>query len=451
MSDIWYNKEFLNFLLKEIEGNKYYKDEIRMIKRRIDNLDLVIETSLDLKNEINMSFNELKVDYKNDIRKFLDIEHIELTAIIIVKDEERCIKRCIDSIVNEVDKIIIIDTGSTDDTIRIIKELKYKKIKIYNYTWNNDFSEARNFGLDKVNNGWIIFIDADEYLEENINLRKIISEFSKIKDVSNLTICPSIKNPNDDNFITVRRIFTKESNIRFWGKIHEEPRKNGEYIHYLSLNIPINHDGYTIEVLNSKKKLERNYNLLKEMILIEKDNPRWIYFFIRDGAIFINEREMEELAFKVLLNEPDKGLSIENLINNEYTFPILDILAKRYLQSNDSLKLNKVIEVIDNIYPENTNTIYYLVISKIIEMKIQVNELLLKVIDYRKNNYNICPGMIHSKGYHIDFLIAILLFETANYKEAFKYFDFLEDKYLDESFVNKYKRIFEVKSYYENF
>lgn len=443
MDGIWYNKKFLEFLVENIKDNHKYKEEITMIKRRISNLDLIIETSLELENEKETFID--KIDYKYDVKKFLNISYAKLTAIIIVKDEERCIKRCITSIIDQVDAIIVVDTGCTDDTIKIIKNLKSNKIKIYNYEWQDDFASARNFGIDQVNNGWIIFIDADEYLDDKINLKICINEFNNITNINNLTICPVIKNQNDNNFITVRRIFKKESEIYFYGKIHEEPRRKNEKLQYLSLNIAFQHDGYSIEILNAKKKLERNYRLLKEMILIEKDNPRWIYFLIRDGGIYIEEKEMEQMAFKVLLNKLENGMVIENLRRHEYTFPILDILARRYLQSKNLSKLNNIIQIIDKIYPENTNTIYYIVMSKIIEMKNEVNRLLLKVIDYRKRNYDVQPGMLHSKGYHIDFLIAILLFENANYKEAFKYFDFLENKFIDESFVNKYKKIFEVK------
>lgn len=55
--------------------------------------------------------------------------------------------------------------------------------------------------------------------------------------------------------------------------------------------------------------------------------------------------------------------------------------------------------------------------------------------------------MLHSNGYHIDFLIALLLFETGKYKSSFKYFDFLEDKFTDIGIIQNYKQILTLKDY----
>ncbi|EOU1943641.1 hypothetical protein DMN42_15280, partial [Clostridium perfringens] len=57
------------------------------------------------------------------------------------------------------------------------------------------------------------------------------------------------------------------------------------------------------------------------------------------------------------------------------------------------------------------------------------------------NNFNVQHGMLHSNGYHIDFLIAVLLFECGDYKNSIKYFNFLKDKYTDYGIINHYKYI----------
>ncbi|MDD2373005.1 MAG: glycosyltransferase family 2 protein, partial [Syntrophomonadaceae bacterium] len=82
-----------------------------------------------------------------------------LSLAMIVKDEESCIKRCLDSVINLVDEIIIVDTGSTDKTIEICRSYN---AQVFHYSWNNNFAEARNFGLDKVTGDWVLWLDADE-------------------------------------------------------------------------------------------------------------------------------------------------------------------------------------------------------------------------------------------------------------------------------------------------
>lgn len=88
-----------------------------------------------------------------------------ITAIILAKNEEKYIDRCIKSL-SFCDEILVIDDYSTDATIEIIKRLNNKKIKVIQHSLNNNFSQARNFGLIKAQNEWILFIDADERVSE---------------------------------------------------------------------------------------------------------------------------------------------------------------------------------------------------------------------------------------------------------------------------------------------
>lgn len=86
-----------------------------------------------------------------------------ISLCMIVKNEERVLKRCLDSIHDLVDEIIIVDTGSTDSTKEIAA--KYTD-KLYDFQWINDFSAARNFSFSKCSMDYIYVADADEYLDE---------------------------------------------------------------------------------------------------------------------------------------------------------------------------------------------------------------------------------------------------------------------------------------------
>ncbi|MGE5402545.1 MAG: glycosyltransferase, partial [Ignavibacteriales bacterium] len=65
---------------------------------------------------------------------------------MIVKNEERYLQECLDSVKAIADEIIIVDTGSTDRTVQIAEQAG---AKVYNFIWVNDFSAARNFALSK--------------------------------------------------------------------------------------------------------------------------------------------------------------------------------------------------------------------------------------------------------------------------------------------------------------
>ncbi len=87
---------------------------------------------------------------------------ITISLCMIVKNEEAVLARCLDSIADLVDEIIIVDTGSTDATKEIAAE--YTSL-IYDFPWNFDFSEARNFSFSKASMEYIYAADADEVLE----------------------------------------------------------------------------------------------------------------------------------------------------------------------------------------------------------------------------------------------------------------------------------------------
>ena len=80
---------------------------------------------------------------------------------MIVKNEEAVLKRCLDSIIDLYDELIIVDTGSTDGTMNIASEYTNQ---LYRYTWNGDFSAARNHSISFASCDYIFYLDADEYL-----------------------------------------------------------------------------------------------------------------------------------------------------------------------------------------------------------------------------------------------------------------------------------------------
>lgn len=99
---------------------------------------------------------------------------ITISLCMIVKNEERVLARCLDSLIGLMDEIIIVDTGSTDKTKEIAK--KYTD-KVYDFAWVDDFSAARNFSFSKATMDYIYVADADEVLDE-----KNRAEFQKLKE-----------------------------------------------------------------------------------------------------------------------------------------------------------------------------------------------------------------------------------------------------------------------------
>lgn len=93
-----------------------------------------------------------------------------ITACLIVKNEEKVLARCLDCLVPFVDEIVIVDTGSTDNTKKIA--LHYTD-RIFDFTWIDDFSAARNYSFSKATMEYIYVADADEIIDAE-NIEKLI-------------------------------------------------------------------------------------------------------------------------------------------------------------------------------------------------------------------------------------------------------------------------------------
>jgi tetratricopeptide (TPR) repeat protein len=139
---------------------------------------------------------------------------VRLTAALIVRDESRFIEGCLESLVGRVDEIVLVDTGSRDDTIA--KALQFP-IKLYQFDWCDDFSAARNFALEQATGNWILYIDADERfaIPQREMLGRVLGDDSKV--AWRLRLHPRI----DWTAYAELRLFRNDPRIRFRGAIHE--------------------------------------------------------------------------------------------------------------------------------------------------------------------------------------------------------------------------------------
>lgn len=107
---------------------------------------------------------------------------ITISLCMIVKNEEDVLKRCVDSVKDIVDEIIIVDTGSTDKTREIAESLTDK---VYDFEWIDDFSAARNFAYSKATMEYILILDADDVVleEDREKFKKLKRELSPDVDM----------------------------------------------------------------------------------------------------------------------------------------------------------------------------------------------------------------------------------------------------------------------------
>lgn len=205
---------------------------------------------------------------------------MKLSACMIMKNESANIADWIDKIIDIVDECIIVDTGSTDESIEIAKS---KGISVYHYQWNDDFAAAKNFALEKATGDWIVFLDADEYLDEETreNLRAYLDTVDENVDG---VLCKRLNYDvtQKKRFIShdiVFRIFRNKFYLRFLGKVHENIHHIDEHeltLMDFSKKITMYHSGYSTDRV--LKKLERNLVLLLREIKKNGDDGRYDYY-----------------------------------------------------------------------------------------------------------------------------------------------------------------------------
>lgn len=438
MEYLW-NRCYLekHFVSQNDEWNDDIRQQISILEKVID-YDPRLEPIFNAKEE-NNSGTDVHIKFR---------PNITISAVLIVKNEERCILRCLHSILEEFDEIIIVDTGSDDRTIRMIQSTNSPKIKLYHKEWRNDFSEARNYALRYVTMEWAFFIDADEYLDiDGITVKEYLSTFQNFPYIDNTIFSPKIIDANGKMSIGVERIFRTGCDIKYYGKVHEELRKyhNGKVVRpfKISLDLPIKHDGYIEEVFSVKEKMTRNLCLVEQMIEEEPENPRWAYFYLRDGKEVVPLDVYKEYINRYLLVDINKPIGLKNLKNHSYTYAMLTLYAIKEFLCGEATEAKQLIALMECIRPGNSDSMYLSIYLEICSIKKRENQLLRELIAYRKENENSQYGMLHSEGKHLDLLIGYLLFQTGHIQKAMAYFDLVEDIAKNDTLVDWCKSIVE--------
>ena len=273
-------------------------------------------------------------------KKLKSSSKIKISACYIVKNEEANIKRSIDSLKSQVDEIIIVDTGSTDNTIAIAESCG---AKVFTLPWQEDFSAPRNLALDNASGDWIIFLDADEFFaRETIkNIRPTVEQAEKANKTGVLVNLVNI-DVDDGNKILdttyLLRIFKKANGIHYQGRIHEELQfADGKPIDNLTLApqtvLTLYHTGYSSAINESKSR--RNLKMLLAE-LNETKFPKRIYGYIAECYNGINDYVNAE---KYALLDIEGGRRNTTFAAVSYRI-LLNILVKDPTRREDRLKIS---------------------------------------------------------------------------------------------------------------
>ncbi len=202
-----------------------------------------------------------------------------IALVMIVKNEERCLKRCLDSVQALVDRIILVDTGSQDHTIEIARKAG---AKVYTYAWKNDFASARNYALSLSDADWNLVLDADEYVS-SADRQEISSFLESNSHLGDIRIRNAYMENGEVSYFNLKLSRLLPKGIFYKGKIHEQI---DSCLPSVSIPIFVEHDGY----LQTGQKEKRNLPYLLQE-LEKHPCDAYVLYKIAGSYQILGERE----------------------------------------------------------------------------------------------------------------------------------------------------------------
>lgn len=281
------------------------------------------------------------------------MERKKISLCMIVKNEEKNIRRCLESVQGIVDEMVIVDTGSTDKTIEIARSFGAKIIQV---PWEDDFSKARNASLDAATGEWFLIMDADDQLAsgDKDRVRKL-AENPEVEAYFFETLSYVGERAGIDVIINLNiRLVRNRKEYRFSGRIHEQLvisiMQNRPGAKMKTENIKVYHYGYLDTEVNEKEKRQRNIAILEKQ-LAEYPEDYFSYFNMGNEYFALGDyREALKYYHKAY----------------DHLVPYMGFTSKlfiRMVMSLDELgEYEKALALIDEglrYYPEYTDLVFF--------------------------------------------------------------------------------------------
>lgn len=191
-----------------------------------------------------------------------------LSVCLIVKNEEEVLSRCLDCVKKFADEIVVVDTGSTDRTVKIASSYTDK---VYSYLWRYDFSLARNFSFSKATCDYVMWLDADDVVKEEdivkiLRLKKVL-----VADCYTMLYHVGYDDTGIPNFTFYRERIVRRGRAVWRGFVHE-------YIEVSGVIVPTDIAIYHKKVSSSGRRNLDIYRRHKKETFSPRDN----YYYARE-------------------------------------------------------------------------------------------------------------------------------------------------------------------------
>ena len=257
---------------------------------------------------------------------------LKLSLCMIVRNEEKNLRRCLLSVAEIVDEIVIVDTGSSDKTIEIALEFG---AKIFPCEWKGDFAAARNKGIDEASGEWVLVLDADEEVAPQSlpEIRRLLQDHSAAGFFLEFINYYGIFQPDAYFKDSCCRMFRRDERVRFQGRIHEEVASSisalGRAIKHSEVKVL--HYGYLDTAPAAKS--QRNIDIIEKEL---KDNPQNIRM---QYALAVEKLQLEEYEESLdILTELLERIPLDSNYRPDILVKTIQLL-RFFTQQNKALEL----------------------------------------------------------------------------------------------------------------
>ncbi|MBI4929106.1 MAG: glycosyltransferase [Anaerolineae bacterium] len=272
-----------------------------------------------------------------------------ISLVMIVRNESAVLARCLDSVKDMVSEMIIVDTGSTDDTVEIAQSYG---AKVFHYPWDDDFAAARNESLKHATGEWCMMMDADNWLDPEERNKML---WAVTSDKADVFLCKQMDWNSDTTWrgSPQARLFRNRKELRYRSALHENlvPSAIKAGMRVGMTDIRVNHVKYAIDAQRLRKKRERNVVVLNKALAKEPDN---LEYRVLIGTAY-DELGEPDKAFAmleaILLNLPDKYVPDLHL-RQAYT-----IVVNRYARDFRLKDLDAMLRQMISDYPDSLSVL----------------------------------------------------------------------------------------------
>jgi glycosyltransferase involved in cell wall biosynthesis len=225
---------------------------------------------------------------------------MKLSLCTIVKNEEATLPKCLSSVKDLVDEMVVLDTGSTDRTVEIAQEFG---AKVHHFDWCNDFAAARNESLKHAQGDWILVLDADEVLTPEVvpQIKELINGSGNLQGNPYLlmNLIRQEIGAQQSPYSLVSRLFRNQPGIQFERPYHAmiddsvqrilQQQSNQWQVGSL-MEVAILHQGYQAEAIASRDKLTRAREAMESYLAT---HPNDAYTCSKLGALYVQTGEIK--------------------------------------------------------------------------------------------------------------------------------------------------------------